>query len=127
MSCVEVFETESAKYTELRAAGEGSQRVCEWISPASGHHNAIGVAELRNIKISDYRFGFSDLLYVVAGSVTITEEEQRHLLKPGHAILIRKGAIVTIDVPDWLRWIYVTDPGNWRDLIDTPAQVEAIG
>jgi len=126
MPKVQIFETADAEYTDLRVEGGGSQRVCEWITPATGHHNSIGVAELRNIRIADYRFGFSDFLIVIGGSVTILQDGIAHRLETGQAILIPEGAIVTMDVRDWLRWVYITDPGNWRELMETPARVETL-
>lgn len=126
MPQVRTFDAAIADYTELRSTGGGVQRVCEWITPADNHHNSIGVAELHNIRIADYRFGFSDFLYVTDGAVRIIQDGQAHDLTPGLAILIPEGAVVTMEIPDFLRWIYITDPGNWRDLMDTPSRVETI-
>ncbi len=124
MPKVRTFDAASADYSDLRTMGGGTQRVCEWITPADGHHNSIGVAELHNIRIADYEFGFSDFLYVTGGAVRITQDGAHHDLVPGQAILIPKGAVVTMEVEDWLRWIYITDPGNWRDLMEKPGRVE---
>ncbi len=126
MPKVRTFDTGEADYKELRTKGGGVQKVCEWVTPADGHHNSIGVAELHNIRIAEYRFGFSDFLYVTGGSVRIIQDGITHDLTPGQAILIPEGAVVTMEVKDWLRWIYITDPGNWRDLMDTPGSVEAM-
>ena len=126
MPKVRIFDAAAADYSELRTGGGGVQRVCEWITPEDDHHNSIGVAELRNIRIADYRFGFSDFLYVTGGSVRIIQEGEPHVLTQGQAILIPKGAVVTMEIEDWLRWVYVTDPGNWRDLMETPGRVEAL-
>jgi len=126
MPLVKVFETADADYTDFRVEGDGVQRVCEWITPESGHHNSIGVAELRNIRIANYLFGFTDFLFVIGGSVTIVQDSQCHTLVPGQAILIPKGATVTMEIPDWLRWIYVTDPGNWRDFATAPERIETM-
>lgn len=126
MPRIRTFDAAEADYTELRTRDGGVQKFCEWITPADDHHNSIGIAELRNIRIADYRFGFSDFLYVTGGAVRIIQDGIRHDLTPGQAILIPQGAVVTMEVPDWLRWIYVTDPGNWRDLMETPGCVEAL-
>lgn len=126
MPKIRTFDVAKADYNELRTQDGGVQKVCEWITPADGHHNSIGVAELRNIRIADYRFGFSDFLYVTGGSVRIIQDGEVHDLSPGQAILIPEGVVVTMEIADWLRWIYVTDPGNWRDLMDTPGLVEAM-
>lgn len=126
MPKVQVFDAANADYHDLRVGGGGSQRICEWITPAEGHHNSIGVAELRNIRIADYRFGFSDFLFVLDGAVMIIEEPRRYHLTPRQAILIPEGAVITIEVSDLLRWLYVSDPGNWRDLLDTPGSVAGL-
>lgn len=120
------FDAAVAAYSELRTEGDGEQRVCEWITPQDGHRNSISVAELRNIRVADYRFGFSDFLYVTSGSMRIIQDGETHKLTPGQAILIPEGVTVTMEVEGWMRWIYVTDPGNWRDLMETPGRVEAI-
>ncbi len=126
MPTVKTFDASEARYKELRTQDGGVQKVCEWITPEDGHHNSIGVAELRNIRIAEYRFGFSDFLYVTGGAVRIIQDGVPHDLTPGQAILIPEGTVVTMEVPDWLRWVYVTDPGNWRDLMGTPGRVEAM-
>ena len=126
MPKVRAFDAATADYSDLRTKDGGMQRVCEWITPADGHHNSIGVAELRNIRIADYRFGFSDFLYVTGGAVRIIQDGVAYDLTPGQAILIPQGAVVTMEIPEWLRWIYITDPGNWRDLMETPGRVEAV-
>lgn len=127
MPKVSTFDAADADYRELRTVAGGVQRVCEWITPASGHHNSIGVAELRNIRIADYKFGFTDFLFVISGAVTVIQDGERYDLRTGQAILIPQGAVVTLEVPDRLQWIYVTDPGNWRELMESAGRVEAIG
>ncbi|MCP5082568.1 MAG: cupin domain-containing protein [Alphaproteobacteria bacterium] len=122
-SKVRIFDARSAAFDTYRSAGEGEQRVCNWIGAEDGHPCTIGVGELKHIRIADYRFGFSDFLHVIEGEARITQDGVVHDLGPGQSIYIPKGAVVTLEIADRLLWLYVTNPSNWDGLATDPASV----
>ncbi len=120
---VRTFDAQTAGFETFREAGQGVQRVCDWIGAEDGLPCTIGVGELKNIRIADYAFGFSDFLHVIEGAVRITQDGVVHDLAPGQSIFIPKGAVVTMEIADRLVWLYVTTPSNWDGLTTEPASV----
>ncbi len=125
---IQVFDKKDAIFETFRSAGKGHQSVCEWVGPGSGARYQAGIAELSHIRIADYEFAFDDFLYVLEGSITITDPAQSVTLTPGQAVLIPEGAVVTMEVPNRLLWTYVaySDHLHWKDTPKKPRCAEEI-
>ncbi len=128
MPRIQIFDRRDAVYEPFRTAGAGHQSVCEWVGPKEGAHYQAGIAELEHIRIADYVFAFDDFLFVLEGSVTITDESGPASLTPGQAVFIPKGSRVTLEVPDRLVWTYVAYGASqhWKDSTEPPGAVEEL-
>ncbi len=125
MTQFQVFKTSEATFEPFRTVGNGYQNVCEWIGQNTNAPYQAGIAELSHICIEDYKFSFHDFLYVLEGEIILTQEQRTETLSVGQAVYIPEGAIVTLDVPNYLLWIYVarSHQGHWKRGISTPGAV----
>ena len=128
MSTFHIFDSRDARYETFRSAGKGFQNVCEWVGPQQGAQYQAGIAELSHIRVADYVFAFDDFLFVLEGSIALTDAEKSETLTPGQAVFIPAGTKVTMDVPERLLWIYVaySDSIHWKDTPNQPGRVEEI-
>lgn len=128
MPTIKVFDRRDAVFEPFRTVGDGHQSVCEWVGPKDGASYQAGIATLEHIRIADYVFSFDDFLFVLEGSITITDETGPTTLTPGQAVFIPKGTRVTLEVPDRLVWTYVAHGGtlHWKDSPETPGVVEEL-
>ncbi len=128
MPKIQVFDRRDAVYEPFRSIGAGHQSVCEWVGPKDGAPYQAGIATLEHIRIADYVFAFDDFLFVLEGSVIVTDESGSTTLTPGQAVFIPKGTRVTLDVPDRLVWTYVAYGASrhWSDTPETPGAVEEL-
>jgi ethanolamine utilization protein EutQ (cupin superfamily) len=125
---VAVFRSEDVAFVPFREVDRGHQSLCEWVGVERGAGFVTGIAELARIEIADYRFAFDDFLYVVEGGVEIEQAGETESLRPGDALHIPCGAVVTIRVPTRLVWIYCAQVSgeHWKDHATAPGAVRAM-
>lgn len=126
MQKIKTFYSGDAQFEVFRTAGQGYQKICQWVGPEDGAPYQAGIAELSRIRIVDYEFTFDDFLFVLEGEVRITQDNETSTLQSGKALFIPKGSVVTIEVPDKLVWTFCAYSGNthWKDAVSEPLAVE---
>ncbi len=60
---------------------------------------------------------YDEIDYIIEGTLEITIEGRKMIGKPGDVFLIPKDTTIKFGCPDQVRFLYVTYPANWEQLV----------
>ena len=72
-----------------------------------------GLMEMRETAFP-WHLDYDEIDYVIEGSLTVEFGTRAVTAGPGQVILIPKGSSIRFSVPEFARFLYVTDPADWQ-------------
>lgn len=78
---------------------------------------ACGVMEMDRSAF-DWTLCYDEIDYVIEGTLEIIIDGRKIVGNKGDIILIPNGSSITFSVPEFARFMYVTYPANWSELVN---------